>query len=320
MFLTLDPSHCNLDTHRFRADVLHGLGLPAKELPCKYFYDERGSRLFEQICELDEYYLTRTEFAIMHRHAAAMAARLGPRCLLIEFGSGSSTKTRLLLDHLVNPAGYVPVDISGAHLDRSARILAADYPQLPVLPVHADFTGTLALPGGIGTGARRVVYFPGSTIGNFPPAEALALLRHVRILCGPGGGLLVGIDFKKDRQTLEAAYNDGRGVTGKFNLNLLRRINRELGGDFRLDRFRHHAFYNAAEGRIEMHVVSATRQTVRIGAARITFAPEEGIRTELSYKYEVGEFGVLAAAAGMRIGGVWTDERRLFGVLYLTAD
>jgi dimethylhistidine N-methyltransferase len=319
MILTLDPNHCGPDTHRFRADVMHGLARPAKELPCKYFYDERGSRLFEQICELDEYYLTRTELAIMRQFAGAMAARLGPRCLLVEFGSGSSTKTRLLLDQLEKPAAYVPVDISGAHLERSARILAAEYPGLPVLPMHADFTAPLTLPQDLSPGARRVVYFPGSTIGNFTPAEAQALLGRARALCGLGGGLLIGVDLKKDRQTLEAAYNDARGVTREFNLNLLRRINRELAGDFRLDRFRHHAFYNAEAGRIEMHLVSTGRQAVRIGPARIAFAAEENVRTEYSYKYDVEGFGTLAASAGWTVEQVWTDERRLFGVLYLAA-
>jgi dimethylhistidine N-methyltransferase len=319
MFLMFDPSLCALDTRRFRADVLHGLSLPAKELPCKYFYDERGSRLFEQICELDEYYLTRTELAIMRRHAAAMAARIGPRCLLIEFGSGSSTKTRLLLDRLGNPAGYVPVDISGAHLERSSRILAADYPRLPVRPFHADFTAPLTLQGDLAPDARRVVYFPGSTMGNFTPEEARKLLQHVRALCGTGGGLLIGLDLKKDRPTLEAAYNDARGVTSEFNLNLLRRINRELGGDFRLESFRHYAFYNDEESRIEMHLVSTTRQIVQIGAARIPLAPEEAILTEYSYKFNAEAFGELATAAGLCLDGVWTDERRWFGVLYLTA-
>jgi dimethylhistidine N-methyltransferase len=319
MFLMFDQNPRGLDQRRFRADVLHGLSRPAKELPCKYFYDERGSRLFEQICELDEYYLTRTELAIMRRHAGAMAARIGACCQLIEFGSGSSTKTRLLLDHLVNPAGYVPVDISGAHLERSARILAADYPRLPVRPVYADFTEPLSLPSDVASAARRVVYFPGSTMGNFTPEAVRSLLQHVRSLCGTGGGLLIGLDLKKDRPTLEAAYNDARGVTSEFNLNLLRRINRELGGDFHLAGFRHFAFYNGEESRIEMHLVSAARQIVQIGAARIPFAPEETIRTEYSYKFDVEAFGKLAAAAGLSVDGVWTDERRWFGVLYLTA-
>jgi dimethylhistidine N-methyltransferase len=211
------------------------------------------------------------------------------------------------------------VDISGAHLERSARILAAEYLGLPVRPVHADFTAPLALAGDVSLNARPVVYFPGSTVGNFTAPEAQTLLGQVRALCGPGGGLLIGIDLKKDRQTLEAAYNDARGVTGEFNLNLLRRINRELAGDFRLDRFRHHAFYNAEESRIEMHLISMGLQAVRIGPARFAFAAEENVRTEYSYKYDVEGFGTLAASAGWTVEQVWTDERRLFGVLYLAA-
>jgi dimethylhistidine N-methyltransferase len=319
MILTLDPNRCGTDTHDFRADVLRGLGQPAKELPCKYFYDELGSRLFEHICELDEYYLTRTELAIMRQFAAAMAARLGPRCLLVEFGSGSSTKTRLLLDHLEQPAAYVPVDISGIHLERSARILAAEYPGLTVLPVHADFTAPLTRAPDVSPDARPLVYFPGSTIGNFTPPDARILLGQARALCGPGGGFLIGIDLQKDRQTLEAAYKDARGVTAEFNLNLLRRINRELAGDFRLEHFRHHAFYNPEEGRIEMHLISTNRQTVKIGPARFDFGAAEHVRTEYSYKYDVEEFGTLAASAGWTVEQVWTDERRLFGVLYLAA-
>ncbi len=190
---------------------------------------------------------------------------------------------------------------------------------MPVLPVHADFTRPLTLPLEVPSGARRVVYFPGSTIGNFTPAEARDFLGRARALCGPGGGMLIGVDLKKDRATLEAAYDDARGVTRAFNLNLLWRINRELGGDFRLDRFRHHAFYNDAAGRIEMHLVSTGRQTVRIGPTRIAFAPQESIRTEYSYKYDVEGFGTLASAAGWTVEQVWTDERRLFGVLYLAA-
>jgi dimethylhistidine N-methyltransferase len=319
MRFLLDPNHCGPDTCRFREDVLRGLGRPEKELPCKYFYDERGSRLFEQICELDEYYLTRTELTIMHQFAGAMAARLGPRCVLIEFGSGSSLKTRLLLDHLEKPAAYVPVDISGIHLERSARLLAAEYPNLAVRPIHADFTVRLTLPPELSQKSRRVVYFPGSTIGNFTPPEATAFFGQTRDLCGPSGGLLIGIDLQKDLQTLEAAYNDARGVTAEFNLNLLRRINRELAGDFRLERFRHHAYYSAEAERIEMHLVSMRRQTVRIGLSRFDFAAEETVRTEYSYKYNVEGFGTLAASAGWTVEQVWTDERRLFGVLYLAA-
>jgi dimethylhistidine N-methyltransferase len=221
-----------------------------------------------------------------------------------------------LLDHLAEPAGYVPIDIAGRALAQAAHDLAACYPSLEVMPVCADFTRTLRLPESRNPAARRVVYFPGSTVGNFGPRSARALLRQIRRLCGPGGGFLVGIDLKKDPHLLERAYDDGQGVTGAFNLNLLRRINRELGANFRLDRFRHRAFYNADRGRIEMHLVSLGPQSVRIGAARVAFAEGESIRTECSYKYTVEEFQDLAAAAGLEGQEVWTDERRLFGVLY----
>jgi len=302
-----------------RADVLRGLAAVPKELPSKYFYDEAGSTLFEQICELEEYYPTRTELGIMRRHAAEMAALLGRRCLLIEYGSGSSIKTRLLLDHLAEPAAYVPVDISGAHLRRSAGALAREYPHVVVLPVCADFTHGVDLPRGGRRPARRVVYFPGSTIGNFTPAEAVALLRQTARLCGAGGGLLLGADLKKDPAVLHAAYNDARGVTAAFNLNLLARLNRELGADFRLDQFRHYAPYNPCHGRIEMYLVSRLEQQVRIGPDRFCFAEGEPIRTEYSYKYSPKDLRALAVAAGFEVRQVWTDDRRYFSVLYLTA-
>lgn len=304
------------DAARFRREVLRGLRREPKELPCKYFYDERGSRLFEEICELEEYYLTRTELAIIRRHVAAMAACLGPGCCLIEFGSGSSRKTRLLLDHMEAPAAYLPLDISETALEASARALAAEHPGLNVLSVCADFTHPFDLPEL--PAARRAVYFPGSTIGNFGPPEAGRLLRRIRRLCGRGGGLLIGYDLKKDTAVLEAAYNDRRGVTAEFNLNLLRHINRELGADFALDAFRHLAFYNAEQGRIEMHLVSTRPQTVRIGRARIDLAEGERIRTEYSYKYAVEEFSALAATAGLEPRQTWTDPARLFCVQYLT--
>ncbi len=306
------------DAARIRAEVLRGLRRRPKDLPCKYFYDELGSRLFEDICELDEYYLTRAELAIMRRHAGAMAATIGPRCCLIEFGSGSSRKTRLLLDHLEEPAAYVPIDISEAALEASARALTADYPGLDVLPVCADFTRPFDLPE-LPPAARRAVYFPGSTVGNFGPAAAGRLLRRIRRLCGRGGGLLIGYDLKKDPAVLNAAYNDSRGVTAEFNLNLLRHINRELGADFQLDGFRHLAFYNAEQGRIEMHLVCTRPQTVHIGRARVDLAEGETIRTEYSYKYAVAEFSALAEGAGLRPRQAWTDAAGLFCVQYLAA-
>ena len=291
-----------------------------KELPCKYFYDEAGSALFERITELEEYYPTRTELAIMKRHVAEMAGLLGSRCLLVEYGSGSSSKTRLLLDWLRRPAGYVPIDVSGEHLRRSARAIADDYPAVEVLPLCADFTRPVECPIPRRQPARRVVYFPGSTIGNFTPDETVALLRHTAALCGRGGGLLLGADLRKDQRVLEDAYNDRLGVTAAFNRNLLVRINRELGADFAVDQFAHRAFYDAAEGRIEMHLVSQAAQRVHVGDAEFAFSTGESIRTEYSYKYRLRDLHNLAAAAGFEVERFWTDEREYFSVHYLTAS
>ncbi|AWM41056.1 Histidine-specific methyltransferase EgtD [Gemmata obscuriglobus] len=305
-------------THdQFRADVLAGLSRPQKRLPSKYFYDAAGSQLFDRITELPEYYPTRTELAVMREHAAAMAARCGPRCLLVELGAGSLVKVRLLLDELVAPAGYVPVDVSGEHLRGAARELAADYPGLGVHPVVADFTRPFELPPV--PAARRVVYFPGSTIGNFDPAEADDLLGRVARLVGPGGGLLLGIDLRKDTAVLEPAYNDARGVTAAFNRNLLVRINRELGADFDPAAFRHRAFYNHERSRIEMHLVSAAEQRVQMGGATFAFRAGESIHTENSYKYAPTEFAQRAAACGLRADATWTDANGFFAVMHLTA-
>jgi dimethylhistidine N-methyltransferase len=314
---TFNPARRTPATDRFLAEVLDGLRRPEKELPCKYFYDERGSWLFDRICELDEYYLTRTELAILDR-SPEMAALLGPGCLLVEFGSGSGLKTRLLLDHLREPAAYVPVDLAREHLLHSAAELRALYPGLEVLPLCADFTGDLELPAPRRPATRRAVFFPGSTIGNFGPAETDRLLRRIARLCGPGGALLLGTDLRKDPALLEAAYNDREGVTAEFNLNLLRRINRELDADFDLDAFRHVAVYDRQHGCIEMHLVSRHEQTVRLADTTILFAQDETIRTEYSYKYDLEEFREQAAGAGLNVVRVWTDERRLFAVQYLT--
>jgi dimethylhistidine N-methyltransferase len=302
-----------------RAQVLVGLGHSAKRLPCKLFYDRRGSQLFDRICELPEYYLTRAELGILQRHAAEMAAALGERCLLVEYGSGSGVKTRLLLDALKHPAAYVPLDISREHLLEAAGRLAAAYPALDVLPVCADYASPFTLPPCASAAARTVVYFPGSTIGNFEPAEARAFLRATADRCGAGGGMLVGVDLKKEPATLHAAYNDAAGVTAAFNLNVLARINRELGGTFALDRFDHYAFYNPHAGRVEMHLSSRDAQTARAAGARFAFAQGETIFTESSYKYTPDEFEALAVAGGWKVARVWTDEARQFGVHYLTA-
>jgi dimethylhistidine N-methyltransferase len=303
---------------RFLADVVDGLTQPRKSLPCKYFYDERGSALFDRICELPEYYPTRTELGILRSHAGAMAAALGRRCLVFEYGSGSSTKTSLLLGRLERPAAYVPVDISREHLLRSAAAFSRRHPGLPVIPVCADFTQPFALPRVEGA-LRRVAYFPGSTIGNFAPAEARKLLAQLAAQCGAGGALLIGVDLRKPRAVLEPAYDDAQGVTAEFNRNLLRRINRELGADFDGAAFDHRAFWNDPEGRVEMHLVSRRAQVVRIAGRRIPLARGESIHTENSHKYDLAGFAELARSAGFDVERLWTDPSHWFSVQLLRA-
>jgi dimethylhistidine N-methyltransferase len=300
----------------FLNDVRDGLRRSSKQLPCKYFYDERGSILFDRICELDEYYLTRAELELMERFAPEMGARLGPGVMLVEYGSGSSVKTRHLLDGLTEPAAYVPVDISGEHLRKTAIELAHDYPAIEVRPIPADFTKPFALPRTARAPARVAVYFPGSTIGNFLPDQAAALLRRIVDLCGPGGGLLIGVDLKKDASRLEAAYDDSLGVTAEFNRNLLVRINRELGADFDPAGFAHRARYNQDLGRVEIDLVSREPQIVHLGGETIEFAEGEAIRTEYSHKYTAAEFSAIAEHAGLTLDREWTDEGRNFAVLY----
>lgn len=305
---------------RFRKDVLDGLALPQKDIPCKYLYDQRGSALFDEICELEEYYLTRTELAILDRHLDEMAAAIGPDCELIELGSGSGIKTRRLLEHLHDPRAYFPVDISLEPLTRSAAELARHFPSLTIRPVCDDFTGPFELPR-VGTGSpRRVVYFPGSTIGNFRPAEAQRLLRSVARLVGPGGGLLIGFDLDKDPSVVWPAYNDRRGVSAAFNINLLARINRELHGDFDLNAFAHRAEYQRAEERVELSVVSLREQRVKVSGRVFSFDAGEPIHTEDSYKYTPGHFARLTARAGFSIEREWLDENRYFSVQFLTVD
>jgi len=301
----------------FREDVVAGLALPQKALAPKYFYDAVGSRLFESICRLKEYYPTRCELSLTRRHLEDIARFAGTGAELIEYGSGESLKTRLLLGRL-RPSAYVPVDISEAALYAAAKRLAREFPLLDILGVVGDFMQPLKLPAYRTRGAqRRVVYFPGSTIGNLTPEEAHAFLKMSRGQMGARGAMLVGVDLKKDANVLHAAYNDAKGVTAAFNLNLLARINRELGGDFELRRFSHYAFYNAALGRIEMHLVSLARQTVAIGRHRFDFDVGESIHTENSCKYSVEEFRALALAAGFRTGKVWMDGKRYFALFGL---
>jgi L-histidine Nalpha-methyltransferase len=288
-------------------DVIAGLSLPQKTLPPKYFYDDAGSRLFERICRLPEYYLTRAELALTRRHLPSIARFAGRGCELIEYGSGESLKTRLLIRAL-RPAAYLPVDISEAALRGAAERLSREFPWLEIVPVNGDFSRPLELPR---ARARRLVYFPGSTIGNLTPEEAHAFLAMTR---GQAARMLVGVDLRKDANVLHAAYNDSRRVTAAFNLNLLARINRELGADFDLKRFAHYAFYNAAAGRIEMHLVSLERQTVRIARQRFNFDAGESIHTENSYKYSIEGFRVLAARAGYEAKKAWTDAKGLFAL------
>jgi L-histidine N-alpha-methyltransferase len=292
--------------------VVSGLSRPQKALPPKYFYDDAGSRLFERICRLPEYYLTRAELALTRTHIASIARFAGRGCELIEYGSGESLKTRLLIRAL-RPKAYLPVDISPAALRGAAERLGREFPWLEIVPVNGDFSRPLELPR---SRAPRVVYFPGSTIGNLSPEEAHAFLSMTR---GQAARMLVGVDLRKAANTLHVAYNDPRGVTAAFNLNLLARINRELGADFDPKRFEHYAFYNAAAGRIEMHLVSLARQSVRIGRHRFEFETGESIHTEDSYKYSIGGFRALAERAGYVAGKTWTDRRRLFALHALKA-
>lgn len=301
----------------FDADVRRGLSATPKKLHPKYFYDAAGSKLFERICATPEYYPTRTEIAIMEQYAADMAALAGPRVRLVEFGSGSSVKTRLLLAELDDPVAYMPVDISRDHLMDVAAELAAAYPAVEVLPICADFTSKFTLPEPARKPARTLVYFPGSTIGNFEPAEALVLLRRIAKLAGDHGSVLIGADLQKDVAVLETAYNDAAGITEAFNFNLLTRINNELGGDFDPANFRHRAFYNRDRHRIEMHLESVIEQIVTVGGARYHFDAGETIHTESSHKYTDAQFAQLAAAAGMRVSRVWKDDDGLFSVQYL---
>jgi L-histidine Nalpha-methyltransferase len=299
--------------------VIAGLSLPQKALPPKYFYDAAGSRLFERICRLPEYYPTRAELALTCRNIAAIKRFAGRDCELIEYGSGAGVKSRLLI-HSLRPSVYVPVDISEHALAGATRRLAREFPGLRVTAVAGDFSQPLRLPlQRARSGGRRIVYFPGSTIGNLTPQEAQAFLRMTRGQVGRAGAMLVGVDLKKDANALHAAYNDSRGVTAAFNLNLLARINRELGADFDLLRFRHYAFYNPQLGRIEMHLVSLARQSVTVGGHRFAFESGETIHTENSCKYSVEEFSLLAADAGFRAAKVWQDAKKRFALFGLVA-
>lgn len=307
-------------SNTFLGDVVSGLSQQQKSLSCKYFYDEHGSKLFDQICELDEYYLTRTEQKIMNQNAADMAVQLGQEVMLVEFGSGSSTKTVVLLENLIDPSAYVPLDISEEHLLNTAIGLKKKFPDLEIIPLVADFTDSFSLPSPKKKASHAAVYFPGSTIGNFTPDEAEQLLVRISSILGPEGGLLVGIDLQKDPAVIHAAYNDQQGVTAKFNLNILQRINNELDANFDLDQFSHLAEYNETLGRVEIWIVSETQQSVNIGEHTVSFDAGEKIFTEYSHKYTIDGFAKLASRSGFVLHKHWTDDDRMFAVLHLVIE
>jgi dimethylhistidine N-methyltransferase len=302
-----------------RAEAVEGLRRSEKSLPCKYFYDSLGARLFEAITELPEYYPTRTELGIMSESVHEMAEAIGPHATLVEFGSGVGLKTQKLLDSLIDPTGCVLIDISRAALEGSAYQLADRYDDMEVIAVCADYTQPLRLPRPHRPSARTVAFFPGSTIGNFTHDEAVSFLRRVAELVGQGGGLLVGIDRKKDPKVVEGAYNDSLGVTAAFNLNILRRLN-QSGANFDLSAFRHHAPYVDTEGRIEMRLVSQVDQAVQVGGVQVTLSAGEHIVTEHSHKYDIEQFEEMAREGGFRLTRQWSDENDWFSVCFLEVE
>ena len=318
--MTSTESSVETPTSTFRQDVLDGLRRKPRSLPCKHFYDKAGSLLFDQICALPEYYLTRSETALIERHLDSFAATCGKKAVLIELGSGSSVKTRLLLDRMRDLACYVPIDISAQHLHDTARSLRARYSELAVLPVVADYARELprasALQSPRGAG-RRIVFFPGSSIGNFEPAAAVALLERIRRLAGAGGLALVGADLGRQPEAVHAAYNDSAGVTAAFNKNLLTRINRELRGDFDLNQFAHEAVFQLDQRRVEMRLVSAITQRVRVCNDTFEFSAGERIVTEHCYKHSPDDFRSLARAAGLDLVRLYTDESETMGMFEL---
>jgi len=302
----------------FLASVQAGLRQHSRSIPPKYFYDAHGSHLFDLICDTPEYYPTRTETAILEQYGAEMAEMTGTSCMLIELGSGSATKTPLILRHMADDAVYLPIDICEPHLLASTQRLQALFPALQMQPLCADYHQLPAHAIKRHAGQRLVVFFPGSTIGNCTPDEAVNLLKALAELVGPTGALLIGVDAKKSTATLNAAYNDADGHTAAFNLNLLTRMQRELGAALDMEQFAHHAFYNEAQGRIEMHLVSQCKQTIRLGKESFAFDAGETIHTESSYKYSAEEFKALARTAGWHLKSTWHDEHALFNVHYLT--
>jgi len=300
------------------SEIIDGLSADRKQISPKYFYDERGSQLFDDITQLPEYYLTNTELGIMRDSIAEITASVGKQASLIEFGSGSSLKTRILLEHLSELAAYVPVDISSEHLHASAQQIRDQFPHVDVLPVVADFTRTFSLPKPMVMPVRNIIYFPGSTIGNFEHDMAMELLRVMYQEAGAGGALLIGVDLQKDPNIIENAYNDSAGITAEFNLNMLQHLNRDYGANFDINEFAHSANYDENEGRVVIELISQTDQTFEVGDTAFDIADGEAILTEYSHKYTLEGFAAMANAAGFTVDDVWTDAEQLFSVQFLT--
>ncbi len=307
------------DFDEMMSEIREGLLAIPKTLPCKYFYDEKGSDLFQQICELPEYYLTRTETSLLTSIASEIAELIGPGCQMIEYGTGSSEKVRIVLSALIEPGSFTAIDISKEHLLTATKALSRAFPHLKVHAVTADFAKPFTVPAMTGTGLR-VGFFPGSTIGNFTHEEVIKFLKGTKKVVGPMGVMLIGVDLKKDVRILRAAYNDPQGITAAFNMNLLARLNRDLGTTFNLTQFSHDAVYDAELGRVEMHLVSHTKQTVTLGRDAIYFRKGETIHTENSYKYSQNQFKALSARAGYKTLRVWTDPNEFFGIFFLRAE
>jgi dimethylhistidine N-methyltransferase len=306
------------DSDTVKAEIIAGLRQSPKRIQSKFFYDERGSKLFEEITRLEEYYLTRVEIEILRQHLGEMSALIGPGAIVIEFGTGAGIKTRMLLEAIETPRAYIPIDISREPLFEASQDLSLRFPSLDIRPVCADYTSTVAIPLVRESTGKKVVFFPGSTIGNFTPDEAIGFLKQVASLVGPDGGLLIGFDRTKDPHVLEAAYNDSNGVTAEFNLNLIRRINSEFSASLPKENFEHFAFFNSEESRIEMHLVSRFHQTLSLDDEAIHFDKGEHIITEYSYKYSSAAFQDILNQSGLIAQARWTDAKGYFEVCYAT--
>jgi len=297
-------------------EIINGLKSPQKYIPSKLFYDERGSQLFDQICELDEYYLTRTELSIIENNINGITHLIDENTLFIEFGSGSSLKTRRILKNIHKTAGYIPIDISEEHLKNSVSLLKSEFPNLDIFPIAADFTKPIQFPDIFKDVTRRVLFFPGSSIGNFTDEESKKFIHIASVNCGSEGGLLIGIDMLKDKDIIESAYNDSKGITSEFNLNILSRINTDFGAGFNLDNFSHNAVFNQKKSRIEMYLVSNAEQNVRLNGSTIKFQKNESILTEYSHKYTLENFRSIVEEY-FEIEDIWTDDKKFFSLLYL---